>query len=64
MALAPAGYPADHPDAVTARRAMDKLRVGMERIWKGHADEPEFLRDNLQDLLKDTKTVFYDISRR
>ncbi|NEK58055.1 YihY/virulence factor BrkB family protein [Geodermatophilus sabuli] len=32
-------------------RAMDKLRVGMERIWKGRADEPEFLRDNLQDLL-------------
>ncbi|MGY2066842.1 YihY/virulence factor BrkB family protein [Blastococcus sp. SYSU DS0619] len=32
-------------------RAMDKLRVGMERIWKGHADEPEFLRDNVQDLL-------------
>ncbi|MGY1802143.1 YihY/virulence factor BrkB family protein [Blastococcus sp. SYSU D00922] len=32
-------------------RAMDKLRVGMERIWKGHVDEPEFLRDNLQDLL-------------
>jgi membrane protein len=32
-------------------RAMDKLRVGMERIWKGRADEPEFFRDNLQDLL-------------
>ena len=32
-------------------RAMDKLRIGMERIWKGRADEPEFLRDNLQDLL-------------
>ncbi|MGY1821530.1 YihY/virulence factor BrkB family protein [Geodermatophilus sp. SYSU D00079] len=32
-------------------RAMDKLRVGMERIWKGRADEPEFLRDNVQDLL-------------
>lgn len=32
-------------------RAMDKLRVGMERIWKGRVDEPEFLRDNLQDLL-------------
>ncbi|MGY2085849.1 YihY/virulence factor BrkB family protein [Blastococcus sp. SYSU DS0539] len=32
-------------------RAMDKLRVGMERIWKGHADEPEFLRDNVQDVL-------------
>jgi membrane protein len=30
---------------------MDKLRVGMERIWKGHVDPPEFLRDNLQDLV-------------
>jgi membrane protein len=32
-------------------RTMDKLRVGMERIWKGSVDEPEFLRDNLQDLV-------------
>jgi len=32
-------------------RAMDKLRLGMERIWKGRVDEPEFLRDNLQDLV-------------
>jgi membrane protein len=32
-------------------RAMDKLRVGMERIWKGHVDQPDVLRDNLQDLL-------------
>jgi membrane protein len=32
-------------------RTMDKLRIGMERIWKGRADEPEFLRDNLQDLV-------------
>ncbi len=31
-------------------RAMDKLRIGMERIWRGRADEPEFLRDNVQDL--------------
>ncbi|MGY1708128.1 YihY/virulence factor BrkB family protein [Geodermatophilus sp. SYSU D00758] len=31
-------------------RAMDKLRIGMERIWKGRADEPEFLKDNLHDL--------------
>jgi membrane protein len=30
---------------------MDKLRVGMERIWKGHVDPPEFLRDNLQDIV-------------
>lgn len=32
-------------------RAMDKLRIGMERIWKGHVDEPDILRDNLQDLV-------------
>jgi membrane protein len=32
-------------------RTMDKLRIGMERIWKGHVDEPQFLRDNLQDLV-------------
>lgn len=31
-------------------RTMDKLRVGMERIWKGRADEPNVLRDNIQDL--------------
>jgi len=32
-------------------RAMDKLRIGMERIWKGIVDEPDILRDNLQDLV-------------
>jgi membrane protein len=32
-------------------RTMDKLRIGMERIWKGRADEPDFLQDNLQDLV-------------
>jgi membrane protein len=32
-------------------RTMDKLRVGMERIWKGHVDQPDVLRDNLQDLV-------------
>lgn len=32
-------------------RTMDKLRVGMELIWKGHVDEPDVLRDNLQDLV-------------
>jgi membrane protein len=32
-------------------RAMDKLRIGMERIWKGHVDPPDVLRDNLQDLI-------------
>src|SRR3712207_3247731 len=32
-------------------RAMDKLRLGMERIWKGRVDDPEILRENLQDLM-------------
>jgi membrane protein len=32
-------------------RAMDKLRIGMEQMWKGRADEPEFWRDNLADLV-------------
>jgi membrane protein len=32
-------------------RAMDKLRIGMEQIWKGYVDEPDVLRDNLQDLV-------------
>jgi membrane protein len=32
-------------------RTMDKLRIGMERIWKGRADEPEFVKDNVQDVL-------------
>jgi membrane protein len=32
-------------------RTMDKLRIGMELIWKGNVDEPDVLRDNLQDLL-------------
>jgi membrane protein len=32
-------------------RTMDKLRIGMEQIWKGRVDEPDVLRDNLQDLL-------------
>ena len=32
-------------------RLMDQLRIGMERIWKGRVDDPEFLRDNLQDLV-------------
>jgi membrane protein len=31
-------------------RTMDKLRVGMELIWKGEVDQPDVLRDNLQDL--------------
>jgi membrane protein len=32
-------------------RAMDKLRIGMERTWKGTVDEPEFWKDNLADLV-------------
>ena len=32
-------------------RTMDKLRIGMELIWKGKVDEPDVLRDNLQDLV-------------
>jgi membrane protein len=32
-------------------RTMDKLRIGMELIWKGEVDEPDVLRDNLQDLV-------------
>ncbi|CAA9253691.1 MAG: putative membrane protein [uncultured Blastococcus sp.] len=32
-------------------RTIDNLRIGMERIWKGHVDPPDVLRDNLQDLL-------------
>ena len=32
-------------------RTIDQLRIGMERIWKGHVDAPDVLRDNLQDLV-------------
>jgi membrane protein len=32
-------------------RTVDKLRIGMELIWKGEVDKPDVLRDNLQDLL-------------
>jgi membrane protein len=32
-------------------RTVDKLRIGMELIWKGAVDKAEFLRDNLQDML-------------
>jgi membrane protein len=32
-------------------RTMDKLRIGMERIWKGHVDPSDVLRDNLQDVI-------------
>ena len=32
-------------------RTVDKLRIGMELIWKGRVEKPDILRDNLQDLL-------------
>jgi membrane protein len=32
-------------------RAVDKLRIGMELIWKGYVEKSDVLRDNLQDLL-------------
>jgi membrane protein len=32
-------------------RTVDQLRIGMQRIWKGSPEEPDFWRDNLQDLL-------------
>jgi membrane protein len=32
-------------------RMIDQLRIGMERIWTGHVEEPDFWRDNLTDLL-------------
>lgn len=31
--------------------AMDKLRVGMDVVWRGHPDPPDFLGDRLKDLL-------------
>jgi membrane protein len=30
--------------------AMDKLRVGMDVVWRGRPDPPDFLRDRLKDL--------------
>jgi membrane protein len=32
-------------------RTVDKLRIGMELIWKGRVEKSDVLRDNLQDLL-------------
>jgi membrane protein len=32
-------------------RTVDKLRIGMELIWKGVVEKSDVLRDNLQDLL-------------
>jgi membrane protein len=30
--------------------AMDKLRVGMDVVWRGHPDPPDFLGDRVKDL--------------
>jgi membrane protein len=35
----------------TGLRAIDKLRIGMERIWKGRVEPSDVLRDNAQDLV-------------
>jgi membrane protein len=32
-------------------RVVDKLRIGMELIWKGDVEKSDMLRDNLQDLV-------------
>src|SRR4029079_14467047 len=32
-------------------RTGDKLRIGMELMWKGQVEKPDILRDNLQDLI-------------
>ena len=32
-------------------RTMDKLRISVRRIWTGRAVEPEFLKDNLRDVV-------------
>lgn len=32
-------------------RTVDKLRIGMERIWKGYVEPSDVLRDNLQDVV-------------
>jgi membrane protein len=32
-------------------RAIDKLRIGMERLWKGRVEPADLLRDNVQDVL-------------
>lgn len=31
--------------------AMDKLRVGMDVVWRGRPDPPDFLRDRVKDLV-------------
>ena len=37
--------------AYAGLRTIDNLRLGMERIWKGHVDDPDVFRDNLSDLV-------------
>jgi membrane protein len=32
-------------------RTMDKLRIGVRRVWTGQQVEPDFLRDNLRDVI-------------
>jgi membrane protein len=32
-------------------RTMDKLRIGVRRVWTGRPIEPDFLRDNLRDVV-------------
>jgi membrane protein len=32
-------------------RTMDKLRIGVRRVWTGRAVEPDFLQDNLRDVV-------------
>ena len=32
-------------------RTMDKLRIGVRRVWTGQVVEPEFLKDNVRDVL-------------
>jgi membrane protein len=32
-------------------RTMDKLRIGVRRVWTGRAVEPDFLQDNMRDVV-------------
>src|SRR3954451_3108141 len=35
----------------TGLRAIDKLRIGMERLWKGRVEPRDWIRDNVADLV-------------
>src|SRR3954454_12568209 len=35
----------------TGLRAIDKLRIGMERLWKGRVEAPDWIRDNVAHLV-------------